>query len=337
MPPFVNGGGSLIADWLNEELKTRGYDSDFFKIPFTSEWKQMPEQMLSLRLMDITRACDLLITIRTPSYLLKHPNKVVWFIHHHRGAYDLWGTQHQDVPNTEDGLAFRNFLYESDRVGLYEAKKVFANSKIIANRLETFNGIKAPILLPPIKNPERFYCSDFDNYFFYPSRISFNKRQIEAVQSMAYVKSPVKLIIAGKPDSEEDGRNLNNMIADLYLGDKVIVKPFWIPEKEKEDLYANALGCVYIPMCEDSYGYVSLEAMHSKKPVITCRDSGGTLELIEDQVNGLVVPLNPHEIAKAMDSLYYDKNKTKKMGIAGHEKLKSMNLNWDHVIRQLVQ
>ena len=45
---------------------------------------------------------------------------------------------------------------------------------------------------------------------------------------------------------------------------------------------------VYLPFGEDSYGYVTLEAFHARKPVVTLSDSGGTLELVRDRRNGLV-------------------------------------------------
>ena len=53
----------------------------------------------------------------------------------------------------------------------------------------------------------------------------------------------------------------------------------FITEQEKIDLYAKARAVVYPPADED-YGYVTLEAMLSSKPVITCSDSGGTLEFV---------------------------------------------------------
>ena len=42
---------------------------------------------------------------------------------------------------------------------------------------------------------------------------------------------------------------------------------------------AHCLGVVYPPVDED-YGYVTLEAMLSSKPVLTCADSGGPLEFV---------------------------------------------------------
>ncbi len=65
--------------------------------------------------------------------------------------------------------------------------------------------------------------------------------------------------------------------------------PRWISDEEKIGLIAGARGVIYLPFGEDSYGYVTLEAFHARKPVITLADSGGTLELVRDRRNGLVV------------------------------------------------
>jgi len=95
------------------------------------------------------------------------------------------------------------------------------------------------------------------------------------------------------------------------------------------------LGCIVIPYDED-YGYVSLEAYHSRKPVITCNDSGGTLEIVEDGLNGFVISPDPQIIAEAMDKLYYNRALVKKMGEAGYEKLIAMNISWDNVVKKLI-
>ena len=45
--------------------------------------------------------------------------------------------------------------------------------------------------------------------------------------------------------------------------------------------YAHSLGVIF-PAVDEDYGYVTLEAMLSSKPVITCADSGGPLEFVVD-------------------------------------------------------
>jgi len=334
--PFIEGGGTFIVDWLAETLKKCGYTTDVLKIPFYSYPPEMMEQMLALRLLDLTDYADLVIAIRTPSYIINHPNKVLWFIHHHRGAYDLWGTPYQDIQNTPEGMRIRRAIIRTDNVYLREAKKIFTNSKVVSERLKKFNNIDSEVLYPPLMDSEKYYCGEFGDYIFYPSRITWAKRQYMAIESMKYTKSDVKLIIAGKPDVPREQERIESVLEKNKLEDKVKIISRWISQEEKIELIANSLGCIYIPVDEDSYGYVSLEAYQAKKPVITCSDSGGTREIVEDGVNGFMLPPDPKSIAAAMDKLFYNKELSKKMGQAGFKKMRSMNISWDHVVKRLV-
>ena len=133
-------------------MRERGHEVDTVEIPFHSAWDTMLEQMLAIRLMDVSEAADVLVAIRTPSYLLRHPNKRLWFIHHHRGAYDLWGTPYQDIPSTPEGLAVRHAVVAADELYLREAQQIFTNSQIVADRLREFNDLEGHVLYPPWEN-----------------------------------------------------------------------------------------------------------------------------------------------------------------------------------------
>ncbi len=334
--PFIEGGGLFIVDWLEQILRQYGYRTETLKIPFHSYYPMMLEQMLALRLWDISDSSDLLITIRTPSYILEHPNKVLWFIHHHRVAYDLWGTPYQNIPNTPQGLSIRQAIINADNTAFQQARRIYTNSQIVADRLWNYNRFPSEVLYPPLMNPKQYYCQDYQDYIFYPSRITSHKRQELAIESMKYTQTAAKLIVAGKPESPEYLQRLQNLIRDHHLEDKVTLIHDWISQEQKIDLFAHALAGLYIPFEEDSYGYVSLEAHHAEKAVITCQDSGGTLELIEDGVNGFVTEATPQALAIAIDQLYSHKTLAKKMGQAGKEKINTLNISWDNVVRRLV-
>ena len=102
------------------------------------------------------------------------------------------------------------------------------------------------------------------------------------------------------------------------------------------DLYSRCLGVYFGPYQED-YGYVTLEAFFSSKPVITHPDSGGPLEFVKDNSTGLIVDAKPQSIAKAMDSLYFNKKNAERLGKKGLDLLKKLNINWDFVIRSLLK
>jgi glycosyltransferase involved in cell wall biosynthesis len=109
----------------------------------------------------------------------------------------------------------------------------------------------------------------------------------------------------------------------------------WISEQEKIERLASALAVAYVPQDEDSYGYCSLEAAHADKAVLTTDDSGGVLELVSNELNGLVVPPDPRALADAMDRLFVDRSRTAAMGEANKSRLQQLGVDWDTVVRAL--
>jgi glycosyltransferase involved in cell wall biosynthesis len=334
--PFIEGGGRMIVRDLARAVRVRGHEVDTIEIPFHSTWDTMLEQMLAIRLMDVSESADVLVAIRTPSYLLRHPNKRLWFIHHHRGAYDLWGTPYQDVPSTPEGLGTREAIIAADNLYLRESQRIFTNSQIVADRLRDYNELAADVLYPPLWEPERFTHAPAEDFVFYPCRITGHKRQHLAVEAARHLATDVRVVIAGAPDSPEQLAPLQRTIAEHGLQERVELIPRWISEEEKAELIARSAGVLYIPFLEDSYGYVTLEAFQSHKPVITCSDSGGTLEIIEDGANGLIVAPEPEALAGAIDRLRADPRAAAEMGERGFETLARKRIDWEHVVGSLL-
>ena len=327
--PFIKGGGVMIVDMLAQKLREYGHEVADIRIPFHSDHTQMLEQMLALRMFDVTQHGDRLICIRTPSYLLRHPSKVLWFIHHHRPAYDLLESSYgmSDDPMSR---AYREYIVRADELAFKESKKIFTNSKETGMRLKEYNGVDSSVLYPPLFETENFHCDYYGDFIYYSSRLNVAKRQHLAVEAMKYTKTPVKLIISGAYDSEAERVRLTPSLKEP--SDKVTLMDRWISEEEKRKLFAECLAACYIPLLEDSYGYPSLEAAYSKKAVVSCTDSGGTKELIVHGVNGYMTESDPVALAQVFDELYLDKQKAKKMGEAMLDRVNELNINWDTVI-----
>ena len=51
---------------------------------------------------------------------------------------------------------------------------------------------------------------------------------------------------------------------------------------------------------DEDYGYITLEAFFAGKPVITHTDSGGPLEFVTHEHNGLVTEPNPVSLGNAI-------------------------------------
>ena len=337
--PFIGGGSTNIVDWLEEALLHFGHTVETFRLPFSDHHADILEQLVALRMMDLSEYGDRLITVRTPSHLLKHPNKVCWFIHHYRSAYDLWGTKYQAMPNTLESEACRQAIISADNIGLRECKSLFCNSQVVQNRLKTYNNLDAEVLYPPLLQPEQFHCGEFGDYLLYFSRLTHHKRQWLAIESLRYTKTPVHLILAGEPDPESGGaylRELQELVTRYKLSSRVTLLARWIPTEEKIRLFAECLATLYFPFDEDSYGYPSLESYAAGKAVLSTTDSGGTGELLLDGVNGIISPPDPELIAEGMDSMYRNRAAAKQMGQAGQQRIQELGIDWDHVLGRLL-
>lgn len=330
--PFIRGGGTQIVDDLHRSLTEAGHTSEVVTLPVWESWTELPAQMAAMRLFDLAPWCDRLITIRTPSHLLRHPDKFVWFLHHHRGAYDLWGTEYQDIPDSPEGRAVRDAIVQADALGFGEATKIFANSPTSRDRLQRYNGITADVLYPPLANADLYRCEPAERYVVLPSRIAPAKRQCLAVEAMSLVSSNVSLVIAGPPDEPAALAALNQAIERHDVAHKVTLRAEWISEDEKRQLLARSLGCLFIPFDEDSYGYVGLEACASSKPLITCTDSGGVLQLVTDGSTGFVVEPNAQAIADAIDRLASDPRAAAEMGRALSHRPAELGVSWTRIV-----
>jgi glycosyltransferase involved in cell wall biosynthesis len=343
--PFIRGGAEIHAEELCNALRAAGHEADLVAVPF--KWyppARIMEQALACRLLDLTESegvtIDRLIALKFPAYLIPHPNKVIWLLHQHRPAYDLWDHPLGDLIGHPDGLAVRDAIRRADRTLIPEARAVFANSKTVARRLEMYCSVEAAPLYHPPRGAEQFYCVDAgdavggDPFLFFPSRISPNKRQHLVVEALARTRAPVKLALASSSNHPEYLNAMMDQVAALGLGSRVSFKGE-VSEEGKRWLYANALGVVYPPVDED-YGYVTLEAMLSSKAVITCTDSGGPLEFVRHDQTGLVVGPTPDELAGAMDRVWEERAVARAWGHAGRSLYDSLGISWANVVGRLL-
>jgi glycosyltransferase involved in cell wall biosynthesis len=333
--PFVHGGALVLVQWLEEALLDQGHEVEVYTIPVMSSPEQLPLQMLGLRLWDFTGHGDRLITVRTPSHLVRHHNKVAWFIHHHRPAYDLWDT-HRDVPDDPDGHEFRRMQFSADETGLAECRAVFTNSRTVSDRLRHFNGIESEVLLPPLGRDAHIPPGPRGDTIVCISRVVPHKRQLLAVQAMAHTRSDVRLVVAGQDDDGDYAPQIFREIDRLGLEDRVRFIHTNITEELKRRLLSSALGVVHVPVDEDSYGYSGLEAASARRALITTTDSGGVLELVQDDVNGLVVEPTPEALGQAFDRLYEDRSLAERLGEAQSVRVDELGINWEHAISRLL-
>lgn len=334
--PFTSGGGESHVAGLRQACREAGYHAEVVALPF--KWYPPTEIMrgaLAWRLLDLSEAngrpVDLVIGMKFPAYLVAHQRKVLWIMHQYRAAYNLWGTPFDDLSTYPEGPRLREWIRHCDGRFIPEAKKVFANSRTVAERLRRFNQIESEPLYHPPPLFAQLHNGQQSDYIFYPSRLEPQKRQELLIEAMRLVRSPVKVVLAGRA---RDSAHYESLIKHNGVEDRVKLCGF-VTELEMVELYANALGVCYLPFDED-YGYVTLEGMLAGKPVVVARDGGGATEFVDHQQNGLIVEPEPRALADALDELYADRARAKEMGARGREKLLAMNLSWSNVVESLV-
>ena len=80
---------------------------------------------------------------------------------------------------------------------------------------------------------------------------------------------------------------------------------------------------VHASATPEPFGLVVIEAMAAKKPLVATA-AGGVLDIVEDGVNGLLVPCqNSKAMAQAISKIISDPNKAKNMGLAAHQHVMS--------------
>ena len=338
--PFVRGGAEMHMEGLARALRDAGHDVDIVSIPF--KWyppTELVHQMASWRSADLSEAngvpIDMVIALKFPAYLVRHGRKVVWLIHQHRTAYELWDDPtFADLSPHEEGPLVREMIWRADRVALGEAKRIFTNSANVAERLRHSLGISAEPLYHRSPLCERLLemePGEHGDYLLYPSRLEPLKRQSLAVDAMRHVRTPVRLVLTGSGPQEQA---LRRQIAEAGLEGRVAFEGS-VPEERLVELYREALGAYFGPFDED-YGYVTIEGMAASRPVVTTDDSGGPLEFVRDGINGFVVEPEPRAVARSFDRLYEDRDRATELGRAGRELVRERVPEWPDIVARLL-
>jgi glycosyltransferase involved in cell wall biosynthesis len=337
--PFVRGGAEILAEGLRDAMHAQGHEAGIVTIPF--QWsppERILDHMLICRLLDLTVSnatpVDRMIGLKFPAYLAPHPNKVLWMLHQHRTAYDLWDHPYSDLSQFPNGAIIRDAIHQADRRFIPEAKAIFTIAANVSDRLKKYCGIESVPLYHPPEHAEQFYCAEAEDYVFFPSRLNPVKRQSLVLEAMVHTRHPIRLRFAGTADIPSYADELKRLAVQLNVERRVE----WlgqVTEEEKRRYYAQARGVVFPPLDED-YGYVTLEAMLASKPVVTCEDSGGPLEFVRHEQTGFIAKPTPEGLASAMDQLWSDRAQAKALGEAGREHYLALNISWSEVVERLL-
>ncbi len=225
------------------------------------------------------------------------------------------------------GPVSRDVVHLLDRIAMHPARieRYAAQSHTVARRRDYFpDSASVEVAYPPPLG-EGFACEG-DQFLFTASRLEHPKRIDMIIAAMQEVSADIPLYIAG------EGDDLARLKA-LAEPDPRIVFLGQVSEDALKQNYANALAVPFVPYDED-YGYITIEAMLSGKPVVTTLDAGGPTEFVVDGETGRVVAPEAKALGQALDALVGDPAAARRMGQNAATKV--AGISWTAVERALL-
>jgi len=214
-----------------------------------------------------------------------------------------------------------------DRLVFPFSSQIIAVSRIVKERFNRFKKDKVQIVYNGVDTEKfspgsvqddvrkKFLIGSKDMLIGTVTRLSPEKgfdHLISAIRDVVDVYHGVKVLIVGKGD-ERYRFYLQAKVDELKLSPHIILAGF------NEDI-PQILRCIDIfclPSLYEGFSRSILEAMACGVPVVATR-VGGNVEIIQDGVNGLLVPPgSPEKLASAIRKLLKDRETARKMGLEG--------------------
>ena len=334
-PPLVEGGHLVIARALVQALQESGHEAGIITTVSKPFGQQGSEYVANWR-TDVShiggRPVDHVISLRFPSYAVRHRSHVCWLNHTMREYYDLWDefSSRLSTKGRLKELVRREVIRTADTYLLkHNLKALFAQSRTVQERLERWNRVRSTVLYPPA--PQRPYrCDAYGDFIFVVSRLEPLKRIDLVLQALATRQAQgVRCVIAGEGSAEAA---LRAQASNLGLDGRVTFAGR-ISDEQLVDQLARCRAVCFVPQRED-YGFVTVEAFASGKAVVTVTDSGGPAELVRDGTNGRVAAPQAAALGSALAELSTDSGLAERLG---REALATARtLNWPDAVRALL-
>ena len=319
-----------------------------------------------LRFMDTSvDDFDAVLSCKYPAWMVAHPFHDVFLFHRLRGLYDTYPADLPHRASTADpemapllrwlrrpprrsdahvaaelavslteahpdhpalghpGPVGRELARYLDRVGMQPTphRRYAALSRTVATRAESLpDGVPVRILSLPSDlaglGPGRY------EHFFTASRLDHPKRIDLLVEAYRAVPGDVPFLIAGT--GVERAR-----LEELAQADDRVHLLGEVSDAELARLYRDARAVLFAPRDED-WGLVAVEALASGTAVVTCHDSGGPAELVDDGRTGLVVDPSAAALAAAVTRLVDEPGLAERLGAEGLRR--SAQITWQRVV-----
>jgi glycosyltransferase involved in cell wall biosynthesis len=334
-PPLTEGGHLVLARALERALRDAGHRAGIVTTPANRFGRQgrayVATYFTDLGVTGTGERVDQVISMRFPSYAIRHPRHVCWLVHTMREYYDLWDrfSSSLSAKGRAKERVRRSMIHAADTYCFKRVQRLFTISDTVRDRVARWNRVGAETIHPP--PPQRDYrCEGYGDYVFFASRLTPLKRADLVLRALAQpAAASVRCVIGGEG---EDRPRLEQLSRELQLDGRVTFAGR-LTETQLVDHLARCRAVVFPPFDED-YGFVTGEAFASGKPVITCSDSGGPVELVRSGENGWVTAPEPSGLAAAMADAMDSPALAERMG--GQARVQISRLSWADVVKKLV-
>ena len=284
---------------------------------------------------------------------LIHANSIragltAWAASMFTGKTVYWHLQ-DELPRHPFSTAIRLLVASSGRIGLLSASVATLNSfrgeilKIFRKDLP-FLVVHNAIELDKFKVNSDFRgkirkelnISDDETVFGIVGQITPRKGQLELIHAFAENEAELgnaTLLIVGEPMFNQDHDyfdELKRTISEVKLDDKVKL----LGHRRDVPEIMQAIDALVINSKSEAFVVVAIEAMACGTPVIAT-DVGGTREMIENNVNGWLIPFGDRrKLADALVQCATDPISRKRFSVAGQEIVES-RLNAEKFISEI--
>ena len=326
----------MIAKALVAALGTAGHDAALLQTP-QNRFGRQASAYLATWLTDVGpahdgRPVDQVISLRYPSYAVRHRVHACWLNHRMREYYDQWPRFSASLSSrgrVKENVR-RRLIHTADRYLLTRnVTRLFSQSRTIATRLQRWGGMASTVIHPP-PPPRAYRCEGYDDFILVVSRLTPLKRVGLVVEALGDpVAAGVKCVVVG--DGEEQAR-LRQAVHARGLDARVT----FLGAVDDPELLTQLARCraVCFPAQAEDYGLVTVEAFASGKAVVTCTDSGGPAELVRDGENGFVTSPDASSLAARLASLSEDRHLAERLGAAALSDVSE--ITWERAFEQLV-
>lgn len=370
--PFTIGGLENLVWGLCDTInQTTEHQCELIKLPSREHnfW-DLIETYYSFYKLDVSQF-DVVIYSKYPAWMVQHPRGICYMAHCLRGLYDtyqytprptevsrenkhinrildymetyyrpdslddffelLFELKEKPIPGEYyafPGPFIRKIIWYLDRWGLSQQKteRYYSISETVKNRTDYFPpDAKVEVVYPPSTLQDA--SSGEYKYIFMVSRLDGPKRIDMLIRAMQYVKSDIPLYIAGTGPERK-------RLEELAGADERIHFLGYVRDEEVEEYYRNSLVVPYFPYDED-YGYITIEAMLHRKPVITTVDAGGPKEFVRNDETGYVTAFDEREIAEKIDYFASHPEEAARMGENAYRLVR--DITWKRVVDSILR